>query len=135
MRFKTNRIEKEWNSEQLDFRVRIIALALDWYCRKYVNKRGIILTDILRLDSEQDEIYKNDPAYKIKPWRSTHQDWRAIDTGVNAYSEMQRQKMCNFVNKYFNYSGSHSCCVYHNVGRGWHFHLQVDWKEEFIVYK
>ena len=135
MRFKTGRIEKEWNSEKLDFRVRLLAIALDWYCRKYVYKRGINLTHIFRSNEEQREIYKNNAKFKVAPWGSTHEYWRAIDVGVNAFDEEERQRMCNFVNKRFNYYGSHNCCVYHNVGKGWHFHLQVDWKAELIVYK
>lgn len=135
MRFKTKRIEQEWDSIDPDFRVRVIALALDWYCKKYVNKRGIILTHIYRTNDEQRDIYKNIARFKLKPWSSTHTFWRAIDVGVNSYTENERREMCNFINKYFNYSGSHNCCVYHNVGLGWHFHLQVDWLHVMTVYK
>ena len=135
MRFKRKRIEQEWNSDQLHFRVRILALVLDWYCKKYVNVRGINLTHIFRSNEEQRDIYKNNTKFKLAPWHSTHEYWRAVDVGVNAFTETQRQEMCNFVNKRFNYSGSHNCCVYHNVGRGWHFHLQVDWHKSLTVYE
>lgn len=135
MRYKTSRIEQEWNSDKLDFRLRIIALALDWYCKKYINKRGIVLTHILRIWDEQKEIYKTNPRFKLNPWHSVHEYWRGIDAGVNAYTEEERQRMCNFINKYFQYFGRHCCCVYHNVGLGWHFHLQVDWLDSMTVYK
>lgn len=134
MRFKTERIEKEWNDKRLDFGLRIIALTVDWYCTENFG-RDIQLTDIYRTQEEQDRYYKDDPNYKIQKWYSTHQFWRAIDVGVNKYSESQRQELCNYINKHFNYKGSHNTCVYHNVGKGWHFHLQTDWLKQMVVYK
>lgn len=139
MRFKTKRIEQEWDSTNLDFRVRILALALDWYCKKNINARGIILTDIFRTNDEQRQIYKNNARFKLKSWMSVHQLWRGIDVGVNAYTEEQRHEMCNFINKYFEYAGSHNSCVYHrvksNIKSAWHFHLQVDPFDVLTVYK
>lgn len=134
MRYKNSRIEREWINPLLDFRVRVIALVLDWYCKRNFGI-DIQLTGIHRTKEEQDRIYKNSSGYKESPWTSVHQVWRGIDVGVNKFSEEERRKACNFINKYFDYSGRHNSCVYHDVGKGWHFHLQVDWKCKLTVYK
>jgi len=127
MRCKTDRIKKEWSDERLDFRLRTILFAVDWYCRKHFG-RNIQLTCVFRTQAEQDAIYSGNAKYKRKPWQSVHQYWRGIDVGVNAFTEEQRIELRDFINNHFEYSGRHKTCVYHNVGLGFHFHLQVDWK-------
>lgn len=129
MRFKNDktngRIRKEWESGKLDKRVEIMAIYLDWYCRNFVRridgqKGDIQLTCIFRTQKEQEAIYGKGTKKK-----STHQYWRAVDIGVNAFSFTTREMLANMMNKRFKNIGKAKCCVWHNVGLGDHFHLQV----------
>ncbi len=134
MRFKTVRIANEWESDNLDKRLRVIVIFLDWYCLKFL-KRDIQLTCIHRTQKEQNAIYGGNPKYQKKPWKSVHQFQRGIDIGVNAFTTEVKQILCNMLNKRFSYKGNYKTCVWHDVGLGDHFHIQVDGTNETKILK
>lgn len=125
MRYKNDRIKKEWESGKLDKRAQIIAVFLDWFCKEYVRcingkKRDIQLTCIYRTQKEQEAIYGK--GTKIK---STHQFHRAVDIGVNAFSTDTKRMLADMINKHFKNIGKSKVCVWHDIGLGDHFHIQV----------
>jgi len=130
MRFKNDRIKKEWESGKVDKRLMIIVSYLDWFCKEYVTridgtKQDIQITCLFRTQAEQDAIYKNNTKYQKKKWTSVHQVKRGADIGVNAFSTDMKKLLRSMLNHRFYYSGSHSTCVWHNIGLGDHFHVQV----------
>jgi len=129
LRFKNKRIQNEWESGKLDKRLMIIVSYLDWFCKEYVTrvdgtKQDIQITCLFRTQSEQDAVYKNNVKYQKKKWMSVHQIKRGADIGVNAFSTEMKKALQAMLNKRF-YGGSHSTCVWHNMGLGDHFHVQV----------
>ncbi len=62
---------------------------------------------------------------KGRPTLSVHQFGRGADLRDWIFTEEERQEICNYVNKYFPYTNKRHSCILHNVGRGWHFHIQV----------
>lgn len=130
MRYKNDRIKKEWESEKVDKRLQIILLYLDWYCKNFAvrtdgKKTDIQVTGLHRTQKEQDRIYRNNPKYKKKPWKSVHQDWRGGDVGVNAFSTKTKRFLRDMLNRRFKNMGTSKVCVWHDIGLGDHFHLQV----------
>lgn len=124
IKFKEDRQRTEFESGKLDIRLKIITFALAGYLyHKY--KYVLTITDIYREQAEQDDIYKDNPDYKKKPWNSTHQYWRAEDIRTVDMLEVIKRDTLWFLN-HFIYTGGHDTKIDHDVGRGEHIHLQVD---------
>lgn len=89
-------------------------------------KKDTVVTGIYRTDAEQAEIYKNDPRYKLKPFKSPHQFWQAFDLRDSIYTKDEIKKTVDYVNKTYN---KHNQLAFtamdHNVGKGFHFHIQL----------
>jgi len=137
MRFKSDRIEKEWGSGKLDKRLQFIVIFLDWYCRNFVTridgtKQDIQVTCIYRTPQENLAIYKGD---KKQADKSPHPYWRGVDIGVNAFSLDTRAQLRDLINKHFKNIGKAKVCVWHNVGLGDHFHIQVGSGQYSYIYK
>jgi len=135
VRFKNDRVEKEWESMKLDFRLVIIVGFIDWWCKKYVNridgkKKDIQITCIYRTQSEQEAIYG-----KGTKKLSTHQYWRAVDIGVNAFSTETKKELVDILNLHLKNMGNSKVCVWHNIGLGDHFHIQVGSGEHSKIIK
>ena len=84
------------------------------------------ITCIFRTDAEQDDIYKDDPAYQAKKVISVHQVWRGIDFRSGDMPEAVAQFTMDYFIKQVVYTGNHDTLIRHSVGRGDHFHLQTD---------
>jgi hypothetical protein len=123
--FKSTRISQEWFSGKLDGRLVVITYALAGYVFNEFGKL-LIITEIFRTDEEQDFYYSNDPAYKVSPWRSTHQEWRAADIRGTIYAPDELKKIEKFLNDNFVYNKAHPIAVLHDIGLGFHIHIQVD---------
>jgi hypothetical protein len=124
MKFKTPRQEEEFKAIKPKLRD-IIYSAASYMLDKY--KYEITITECLRTQAEQDDIYKNDPKYKVTPWRSVHQDGRGIDLRTNDMSKEMIADLTNFLNKipYDPKRPEKKTCLVHDVGKGLHFHTQV----------
>jgi len=85
----------------------------------------LVITMIYRTQAEQDEIYKNDPRYKEKPFKSPHQFYHAVDIRSRTFFKEQVEELVNYINNKYNernyYKWTAKC---HNVGLGDHFHIQ-----------
>jgi hypothetical protein len=123
--YKTVRIEQEWRSGRLDGRVVFIVYALAGYVFNEFGKL-LTLTHIYRSDDEQDSFYANDSKYTASPWKSTHQYWRAVDGSINGFTPDELKKINEFLNGHLVYNKYHPVLVMHDVGLGFHFHIQVD---------
>lgn len=122
IRFKTERQEKEFNI--IDIRLRIILYALAAFTKIKFNY-VITITSLIRTQEEQDSIYKDYPEYKVTPWKSVHQERRGGDIRNNDMSEVIKKEVDSFLN-IFVYTGKCKSRISHDVGRGDHFHVQVD---------
>lgn len=119
-RLKEEHIElKERNPDLYD----IIDDVCDWawvYCKK-----DIVITMIYRTDAEQDSIYKDDPKYQQKKFKSPHQFYHAVDLRSSTFDTEQIQKLVDYLNEQYNgtnyYKWTAKC---HDVGLGDHFHIQ-----------
>lgn len=94
------------------------------YVKKTMNK-DIVITMIFRTDQEQDEIYKDDPKYKIKKFKSPHQFYHAIDLRSRDFSQSEIKQIEDYLNNKYNPTNYYKWTAKnHNVGLGDHFHLQ-----------
>jgi len=125
MKFKTDRIQKEFESNQLPWKlVRIIQMIENFCLAKY--NYEITITDILRTQEEQDAIYEYSDKYREKPWKSVHQVWRGVDLRTRDMPSEAINEISDMVNKiqYDPNRPEKKSCIYHNVGAGIHLHLQ-----------
>ncbi|MBI5117534.1 hypothetical protein HZA56_13745 [Candidatus Poribacteria bacterium] len=118
--FKSPRQRQEFYSPKLDARLFwIIGLIALWVSRKH----GLApeLTDVYRTGEEQRRIYPNEPTR-----RSVHQFWRGCDIVARGLNAAAHAEIRDFVNRLFHYGKpGHETCIYHDVGKGWHLHVQV----------
>ena len=130
--FKTHTMETEFNSSNLDTRVRnILLFTAGWAW--YVLDSSIEITSVYRTDSEQMRLYGG----KMPSFGNVHGAWRAIDfvikDGNKRLLEAEKcERIETLINKYIQHDikGKYPTCVFHNVGHGWHFHIQVSYKNQ-----
>ena len=123
MKFKTPRQEDEFKNANSKLK-NIIFTAANYMMERY--NFEITITEILRTQAEQDEIYKKDPKYMEKPWRSVHQDGRGVDFRTRDMTKEMIVDLCDFLNKipYDPKRPEKKTCLYHDVGAGIHLHAQ-----------
>lgn len=134
IRFLEPKLKDEF--ERMDGRLRIIVFA--WAQHLEEKKQGdVLVTHIHRTQAEQDAIYGGDKVskalrekYLADPWRSCHQDWRALDASIRTLEQPDYQE--EWLNKHFSYDSreKYPTAKLHNIGHGSHIHIQVSWKDE-----
>jgi len=90
-------------------------------------KKELVITMIFRTDAEQAEIYKDDPKYKVKPFKSPHQLWSAVDIRSLIFTPDEIKKIEDYLNNKYNGSNGFKWTARnHKVGVGaFHFHIQL----------
>lgn len=134
LKFKSERIQKEWESGNVNIKLtKLINLIQHYISIECPDYREITITCIVRFDPEQDDIYLNhiDPEvvkrYKKNPWKSVHSFWRGIDVRTHNMPGTLPYKIDKMVNAvtYDTSRPEKQTCKYHDVGTGEHLHLQV----------
>ena len=91
--------------------------------------KRIIITELLRTQEEQDEIYSANSDYPEKPWKSVHQFGRGADISVHGFLSNgdDIEDICREIEREFPYGdGRHRSAIHHQAGkRGKHIHIQV----------
>ncbi len=89
-------------------------------------KKEFIITMIGRTDAEQDAIYKDDPKYKIKKFKSPHQFSHAADIRSSIFSSDEIKGIEDYLNNKYNGINYYKWTARnHIVGNGaFHFHIQ-----------
>lgn len=124
--FITPRIEEEWGYEIISGALRRIVVAAETYMW-HQHRKPIIITELMRNQEEQDNIYGETPKYKERPWKSVHQFGRGCDLRVWEYTASQVASLEDFLNQ-FTYDSKRlhkKTCLVHDVGKGIHFHIQT----------
>lgn len=121
VKFKTQRIEAEWANAYQPLKDFVTMLALFLFL-KY--KKDLTISELNRTDSEQDEYYKADPNYRIRPWRSVHQDGRGCDIRTRDMSPEIARELYELACK-IPYRDGKKSAVLHDIGLGMHLHVQV----------
>lgn len=102
-----------------------LILDLELFCLKEF-KKSIVITMIGRTDDEQDELYKSDPKYKLKKFKSPHQFWQAVDIRSLTFTADEIKKIEQYLNKKYIKNKLPWTAKNHKVGdNGWHFHIQL----------
>jgi hypothetical protein len=121
--------------EKIDWRLRFIVMA--WTAEVQLKfDYTPIITEIMRTQEEQDYIYTNlapedlKEKYKAEHFQSVHQYGRGIDLR----SADMTQEMIDFTINYFKHiiydiDRKIQTLVYHEVGDGIHFHIQINGHE------
>lgn len=88
-------------------------------------KKDVVITMIYRTEAEQDSIYKDDPKYIAKKFKSPHQLNHAFDLRSSTFDTKQIEKLVLWLNTTYNvhnyYNWTAKC---HDIGLGDHFHVQ-----------
>ena len=117
---------------KLDNRLQIILYTLAGYT--YYNfGKGIILTELLRTQEEQDKIYSESEEYKQRPWKSVHQFGRGADVSIKYFTAEEIENIVRFLNDNFLYVGAVHTALVHNVGYGMHLHIQTDNEDKTCI--
>lgn len=128
--FKDKRQAEEFLTISPALMLLLCDLALFVY-RKY--RFILTITDLIRTQPEQDEIYLNhiDPyireEYKKKPWPSVHQFRRGADVRFN-FPPGWLKEILDYMNDKYPYDPSRpkkKTIQPHNAGSGEHLHLQT----------
>ncbi len=123
IKFKTAVIEGQFKWRVIKPRLKKLIDLISLYVElKY--KKNIMITGLIRTQAGQDSIYKDNPRYKKKPWKSVHQFGRGCDLRSWTFTMNQINDIKKFANM-VPYREGKKTCVVHNVGRGLHFHFQV----------
>jgi hypothetical protein len=121
----SNRLKEEM--EELKIRNKpLYNILLDCgeFCDRYFNKKTIV-TMIYRTDEEQDSIYKNDPKYQQRKFKSPHQFYHAFDLRSSHLDTIQIEKLVKHLNDLYNKDNYYKWTAKdHDVGLGNHFHVQ-----------
>lgn len=89
--------------------------------------KELIITMIFRTDDEQDAIYKDDPKYITKKFKSPHQIHQAADIRSKIFTSEEIKKIEDFLNTKYNPVNVYAWTAKnHKVGAGAeHFHIQL----------
>jgi hypothetical protein len=94
------------------------------FCKEKFDKE-VVVTEILRTQEEQDKYYAKDEAYQKKKKTSPHQLGHALDLRDWTFTKDQIKEIVEYVNGKFNKTNSYAwTALDHNVGQGYHFHIQ-----------
>lgn len=94
------------------------------YCFKMF-KKTIVITMIYRTQEEQDDIYKDDPKYVAKKFKSPHQLNHAADLRSSSFTSTEIKQIEDYLNLKYNVGNYYKWTARdHNVGLGNHFHIQ-----------
>lgn len=88
--------------------------------------KDVVMTMIYRSQDEQDAIYKDNPRYEVKPWKSPHQFYQACDIRSRTFSDDEIKDIEEYLNNKYNKSNYYKWTAKcHKVGDGaFHFHIQ-----------
>ena len=120
IKFKTDRIEREWNSGLMDEKLKDLVVMLDLYLHLVHGIKTCTLTEIFRYHTEQEEYYKDSD----KVGYSVHEFWRGVDIRSRDWPDAVQEDVVKFLNK-VPYSLKHKTCLIHDIGLGSHLHCQV----------
>ena len=126
MKFKTDEIEAQWNSDKVSKKLKdIIKMGEEYSSIEFGQE--LTITDLIRTQEEQDRIYGDSENYQINPWPSVHQFGRGADLRVRDFTKEQIDKLTTFFNliTYDSNRSNKKTCLVHNVGQGLHFHIQI----------
>lgn len=86
----------------------------------------LTVTHIFRTQQEQDNFYKNNPKYQVKPFISPHQLWHGVDLSTRTFGPIIINGLLEYLNAKYNKLNYYKVTViYHEVDSfGLHFHLQ-----------
>jgi hypothetical protein len=100
----------------------------DWV--KEQIKKDLVITGIYRTIEEQAAIYKNNAKFKARPFTSPHQLWDAFDLRDSTFTKEETPKIVKYLNDTYNTTNIYKfTAMDHNVGSGWHFHVQYKVKK------
>lgn len=124
MRFKTERLEKEWSIlKTKNPKLADLVSSLDRTCIEFFNK-DVCITSILRTQKEQDDLYKNVPIDK-RPASSPHLYWNACDLRSSDFTHEEIESMLKFLNNCGHDNKYSKTAIYHSIeGNVPHFHIQ-----------
>ena len=104
--------------------LQVLLLELDQHLEKTYGN-GVILTMIYRTEAEQDYLYRNNKRYRKKKFRSPHQFWHAADLRTWAFSKEEIAEIVDWLNEKYNATnGKAWTAKAHDIGSGFHFHVQ-----------
>jgi hypothetical protein len=126
-RFKNEsiRLKNEYN-ELIEKNVGLFDLINDLciYAKNSL-REDIVITMIYRTDEEQDSIYKDDPKYIAKKFKSPHQFYHAVDIRSHTFTADEIKNIEDYLNNKYNPNNYYKWTAKnHNVGLGDHFHIQ-----------
>lgn len=131
--FKHPQLEEQF--PYLDKRLQVIIYTMAGFSWTQFGK-SVTMTELFRTQTMQDEYYKSNVSYQIKPWKSVHQFNRGADCSVLFYTDNEIETVVEFLNHRFIYgSDDHKTAVYHDIGLGKHIHLQVSVNDVTLVSK
>jgi hypothetical protein len=116
--FKEHPLNTEWMSPLLDSRLKFIIYALAGFVWESFGK-PITITSIYRAGD-----------------KGVHGYWRGIDIRSIYFTDDEIKEIKDFLNTNIVYGDNvHNTCVYHDVGQGIHFHIQVSSNDATSIQK
>ena len=88
--------------------------------------KDVMITMIYRTQDEQDELYRNDPKYKTKKFKSPHQFWHSLDLRSKSFTGDEVLAIEKFLNDSYNLKNFYRWTAKNHAisGNVDHFHIQ-----------
>lgn len=134
LKFKNEdaRLKHEYNDLDASnkFLKSLIEDLVKFVAKEFKDKDGkdkdVTITMIGRTQAEQAEIYKDDPKFQKKPFKSPHQLMHAVDIRSHTFTPEEIKKIEDYLNEKYNsnnvYAWTAKCHEVANHGE--HFHIQ-----------
>lgn len=89
-------------------------------------KKDFVVTMISRSQEEQDKLYKDDPKYQVKKFKSPHQFSHAADIRSSIFSPEEIKGIEDYLNNKYNGTNYYKWTARNHVipGGAFHFHIQ-----------
>ena len=124
MRFKTPRIQEEYNFLFLQNRRLLFALMYLDYFTQLEFKKDFMITSLLRTAEEQKALYANVTPDKVIT-NSPHMTWEAADLRSTDFTAEEQKKMLVILNQLTFRNGKSTAFIHQIDGNTTHFHIQV----------
>ena len=126
----SNRLKSEYDT--LSSKNQALKLLIDdlaFFIKDNLNKT-LVITMIYRTQEEQDGLYKNDPKYQIRKFKSPHQFWHSVDIRSLIFTDLEIKQIEDYLNKKYNPTNYYNWTARnHKIsGQQFHFHIQFSSK-------
>lgn len=129
LEFKDNSVRLKNEYDTLSSKNQALKDLIDDVARFVKKETGktLVITMIYRTQEEQDNLYKNDPKYAVRKFKSPHQFWHSVDLRSRIFTDEEIRKIESYINQKYNPINYYNWTAKNHriIGNVDHFHIQL----------